>query len=168
MSTGYDVGMAADDEDTPPAPPLGVAFLLAQLGNHATRLFAERVSALDLTPAQAGLLRSLGTSPGRSQRQIADDLGMPPSRFVPLADELEARGLIERRKNPTDRRLHALHLTDSGTELLARLRTVGKAHEQHVCAALTPAEHGQLLALLRRIADQQHLTPGVHPGYRTT
>ena len=145
----------------------GVAFLLAQLGAHAAGRFAERIAALDLTPAQAGLLRLLARTPGRSQRELAGDLGMPPSRFVPFADRLEERGLIERRRNPDDRRLYALHLTPEGFGLLGALREVATAHEEQTCQALSPEEHEQLAALLRRVADQQGLTPGVHPGYRT-
>ncbi|GAA4637235.1 hypothetical protein GCM10023196_090220 [Actinoallomurus vinaceus] len=145
----------------------GAAFLLAQLGSHAARLFADRIAGLDLTPPQAGLLRMLAASPGRSQRELADDLGMPPSRFVPFADELEGRGLIERRKNPNDRRSHALHLTEKGAGLLAELREVGMAHERDICAALSFDEHRELVAMLRRVAEQQGLTPGVHPGYRS-
>jgi DNA-binding MarR family transcriptional regulator len=145
----------------------GAAFLLAQLGAHAAGLFAARIADLDLTPPQAGLLRLLARTPGRSQRQLADDLGMPPSRFVPFADALEARGLIERRKNPSDRRLHALHLTEQGEELLTGLREAGAAHEQQVCQTLAPEEYQQLTALLRRLAEQHGLTPGIHPGYRT-
>ncbi len=145
----------------------GVAFLLAQLGAHATRLFADRIAGLDLTPPQAGLLRLLARTPGRSQRQLADDLGMPPSRFVPFADELEERGLIERRKNPGDRRLHALHLTEKGDTLLAELRKMAAAHEQQVSQGLSPQEHRQLGELLGRMAEQHELRPGVHPGYRS-
>ncbi|WP_344263116.1 MarR family winged helix-turn-helix transcriptional regulator [Actinomadura napierensis] len=149
-----------------PTPRTGAAFLLAQLGAHAAGLFAERIAGLDLTPAQAGLLRMLATNPGRSQRELAGDLGMPPSRFVPFADELEERGLIERRRNPSDRRIYALHLTGKGEKLLAELAQVGMNHEQQICESLSPEEHGQLLELLRRIADQQGLHPDVHPGYR--
>ena len=159
MSTTY--------EDGGPAFRSGVAFLLAQLGAHASQLFAERIAALDLTPAQAGLLRLLARTPGRSQRELADDLGMPPSRFVSFADDLEERGLIERRRNSDDRRLYALHLSERGLELLARLREAGAAHEQHVCQALSPDERQQLTGLLARLAEQQGLTPGVHPGFRS-
>ncbi len=69
-----------------------MAFLLAQLGAHAAGRFAERIAGLDLTPAQAGLLRLVARTPGRSQRELAGDLGMPPSRFVPFADKLEDAG----------------------------------------------------------------------------
>ncbi|MFI6349457.1 MarR family winged helix-turn-helix transcriptional regulator [Streptomyces sp. NPDC050560] len=158
--------MSANREDGGSRPEGGAAFLLAQLGAHAAARFAERIAGLDLTPAQAGVLRLLAGAPGRSQRELADQLGMPPSRFVSFADELEERGLIERRRNPSDRRLHALHLTDAGVTLLSELREVATAHEQQTCQALTPDEHKQLRALLHRLAAQQGLSPGIHPGYR--
>ena len=148
----------------PPAP--GVAFALAQLGAHAGALFARRIAEAGLTAAQAGLLRMLAASPGRSQKEIAADLGMPPSRFVPFADELDERGLIERRKNPDDRRQHALYLTDAGQALLGEVAKIGMTHEQQITRGLSPDEHNQLLHLLLRIADEQGLTPGTHPGYR--
>ncbi|MBO2465585.1 MarR family transcriptional regulator [Actinomadura sp. LCR2-06] len=162
LSRGYDVGMTA----SAPTPRTGVAFLLAQLGAHAAGQFADRIAGLDLTPAQAGLLRMLAAAPGRSQRELAGDLGMPPSRFVPFADELEERGLIERRRNATDRRVYALHLTGKGEALLTELAQAGMAHELSLCEALNDEERDRLLALLRRIADQQGLHPDVHPGYR--
>ncbi|WP_084337185.1 MarR family winged helix-turn-helix transcriptional regulator [Actinomadura oligospora] len=148
-------------------PPVGVAFLLAQLGSHAAALFAERIGTLDLTPPQAGLLRMLKASPGCSQRELADRLGMPPSRFVPFVDTMEERGLVERRRNPDDRRLHALYLTEAGESLLNELRSIAMAHEADLASALSPEEHRQLTGLLQRIAADRDLTPGVHPGYRS-
>ena len=154
------------NEEAGHRPQDGAAFLLAQLGAHAAGRFAELIARLDLTPPQAGLLRMLRRRPGGSQREFAGLLGMPPSRFVTLADGLEGRGLIERRVNPGDRRLHALFLTDEGARLLADLRTAAEEHEQLTCAALSPDERVQLTGLLRRMAEEQGLAPGVHPGYR--
>ncbi|MER7875580.1 MarR family transcriptional regulator [Streptomyces solisilvae] len=161
------MGMTNEGERPPGPPPTGAAFLLAQLGAHAADLFAERLATLDLTPAQSGLLRLLAGSPGRSQRELADDLGMPPSRFVAFADELEQRGLIERRRNPVDRRLYAVHLTDEGGTLLAQLRQVGAEHERLMTEGLSEPEREQLTGLLRRLAERQGLSPGVHPGFRS-
>ncbi|RMI47757.1 MarR family transcriptional regulator [Actinomadura harenae] len=146
---------------------MGVAFLLAQLGSHAAGLFAERVAALDLTPPQAGLLRMLKGSPGCSQRELADRLGMPPSRFVPFVDTMEERGLVERRRNPDDRRLHALYLTEAGESLLDELRPLAMAHEADLTSTLSPEEYRQLKGLLQRMAADKNLTPGVHPGFRS-
>lgn len=144
----------------------GAAFLLAQLGAHAAGMFAQRISALGLTPPQAGLLRLVGQGPGRSQQALAAQLGVVPSKVVVLVDALESRGLLERRRNSTDRRNYALHLTDAGQQTLDDLRPVATQHEGDLTAALDDDERDKLTGLLRRIADQQGLTPGVHPGYR--
>jgi DNA-binding MarR family transcriptional regulator len=145
----------------------GNSFLLAQIGAHAAAGFARRIADLGLTPAQAGLLRLIAWQPGQSQQQLARQLRTPPSRLVLLVDHLEERGLIERRRNPDDRRHHALYLTEAGGKFIqAELGPVGAAHEEDICAALTTAEREQLGGLLRRIAEQQGLIPGVHPGYQ--
>jgi DNA-binding MarR family transcriptional regulator len=146
----------------------GVGFLLAQIGSHAASRFAERIATLDLTPPQAGLLRLLAVRPGRSQRELADALGVPPSRFVPFADAMEQRGIIERRRNPDDRRLHALYLTDEGELLLGRLRKAAMEHEQAMRDGLDPEEGRRLQQLLERVADAQGLQSLVHPGYRAS
>ncbi|GEL21611.1 MarR family transcriptional regulator [Pseudonocardia sulfidoxydans NBRC 16205] len=155
-----------DDAPQPPGPGPGSAFLLAQIGAHAAMRFAERIGELDLTPPQTGLLRAVAAAPGRSQQALATVLGTPPSRLVALVDQLDERGLVQRRRNPADRRLHALHVTEAGEKLLQRIAEVGRAHDDAMCAALDDAERATLRALLGRIADEQGLTPGVHPGYR--
>jgi DNA-binding MarR family transcriptional regulator len=144
----------------------GNAFLLAQLGAEAAARWAQRITQLDLTPAQTGLLRLIARQPGQSQQALARQLGTPPSRLVLLLDELEERGLTERRRNPGDRRHHALYLTDDGTRLMAQLGQLGAAHEDDTCAPLDAAERAQLHGLLTRIAGHYGLTAGVHPGYR--
>ncbi|MGI5159057.1 MarR family winged helix-turn-helix transcriptional regulator [Microbispora sp. CA-102843] len=85
---------------------------------------------------------------------------------VALIDNLERKGLVERRRNPQDRRNYALHLTEQGTHVMTQMRRLGKAHEDDICAALDHAQRAQLTELLEAIAAQQKLTPGVHPGYR--
>jgi DNA-binding MarR family transcriptional regulator len=146
--------------------PTGAAFLLAQLGAHAAGRFADRVGPLGFTPPQTGLIHAIAGAPGRSQQAVAEQLGMHPSRIVALVDGLERDGILERRRNPHDRRHHALHLTDAGHAALAGLSGAGAEHEADLCAALTDDERNQLVQLLWRIADQQGLTPGVHPGFR--
>jgi DNA-binding MarR family transcriptional regulator len=143
----------------------GSAFLLAQVGAHAAQRFTERIAELDLTPAQVGLLRLVATRPGQSQQAIAAQLGTPPTRLVALVDALEKRGLVERRRNPEDRRLYALELSEDGRALMSRIALTSMAHERALTAALTEDERATLHALLTKIADEQGLTPGVHPGY---
>jgi DNA-binding MarR family transcriptional regulator len=145
--------------------PASSAFLLAQLGAHATARFAERLQQIGLVPAQAGIMRAVAVNVGINQQALAAMLGMLPSRLVPLLDELEQRALLERRDQPEDRRRYALHLTELGGRVLADIGRVAKAHDDAICAALKPQEREQLSALLRRLADDQGLTPGVHPGF---
>jgi DNA-binding MarR family transcriptional regulator len=146
--------------------PPGAAFLLSALGSFAAWKFADRVAELDLTPPQVGVLRVIAATPGRSQQAIAQQLATPPSRLVGLVDALADRGLVERRRNPDDRRLHALHLTDDGLTMLGRIAALGREHDEAICRSLDAAERSRLRALLARMADDHGLEPGVHPGYR--
>jgi DNA-binding MarR family transcriptional regulator len=158
---------AGHDDGSAPRPlPRGTAFLLAQVGAHAAARFAERISELGVIPADVGLLRMIAIQPGRSQQSLAEELGVVPSRVVALVDNLERKGLIERRRNPQDRRNYALHLTTEGTHVMTKMRGIGTAHENDICAALDETQRAQLAGLLEAIATQQGLTPGVHPGYQ--
>ena len=143
-----------------------IAFLIAQLGAYAAERFGERAAALDFTRPQAGLLRLISREPGQSQQAVARRLGTPPSRLVALVDGLEQRGLIERRRNPGDRRNYALHLTAAGEQAMAALSQVASDHEKAISAPLTQAERAQLSKLLAKLAAAHGLVPGVHPGYR--
>jgi DNA-binding MarR family transcriptional regulator len=142
------------------------AFLLAQLGAHGASQFAERLGILDLTPPDAGILRLLRIAAGLSQQELAARLKIHPSRLVAILDNLEKRGLVERRANPDDRRLYSLHLAPAGGEALQRIGKVAREHQDALLSALSKEERDQLANLLLRIADQQGLVRGVHPGYQ--
>jgi DNA-binding MarR family transcriptional regulator len=83
---------------------------------------------------------------------------------VALVDALEQRGLLRRRPSPSDRRVRTLHLTKEGRWLLGDLVEISVEHEQQLCRGLQPAEREQLLTLLNRLAAEQGLAEGVHPG----
>ncbi|WP_246267318.1 MarR family winged helix-turn-helix transcriptional regulator [Nonomuraea typhae] len=142
------------------------AFLLAQIGAHAARRFAERVAVLGVAPSDIGVLRMILTNPGRSQQSLAEELGVVPSRVVALLDALEGKGLVERRRNPADRRNYALHLTEEGARVMAAVWELGAAHEDELLAALDSEQRAQLTTLLEAVAVHQGLTAGVHPGYQ--
>ena len=143
-----------------------VGFLLSQVGALAAAGFKERLAPLDLAPAHAGILRIISLSDGLSQQALGEKLGVFPSRLVSMLDELEERGLIERRDNPTDRRSYSLYLTKGGLASLRDIERIGRENQDALCTALDSSERGQLASFLARIAAQQQLTPGVHPGFR--
>ncbi|MFG1866974.1 MarR family winged helix-turn-helix transcriptional regulator [Micromonospora arborensis] len=104
---------------------------------------------------------------GSSQQQLADALGIHRKVMVGLLDDLEQRGLVQRRRHPADRRAHAIYLTDVARELLPRARRVADQHEDEVLAALDASERVALIAVLQRIADNTGNSPGVHPGLQS-
>ena len=152
-------------DDVARDPAGSLAFLLVQLGMHGARRFGERLQPLGLEQRQAGMLVRLAANEGQSQQAIAAMLGVNATRMVFLVDELEKLGLVERRRNPEDRRSHALYLTDPGRAALAQVQAVAAEHEQQMSAGLTAAERKELIGLLRRVADTQGLRPGSLPGF---
>jgi DNA-binding MarR family transcriptional regulator len=143
----------------------GIAFLLSQLGGQSSKRWTERLAPLGLEPREVMLFRFVALAEGRSQREVAQAIGLPASRIVGLVDRLEQRGWVERRQSSDDRRTHALHVTASGRALLERLATLSSEHENELTAGLGPADQAALADLLGRIAATQGLAVGVHPGF---
>jgi MarR family transcriptional regulator, organic hydroperoxide resistance regulator len=83
--------------------------------------FAAVVAELDLAPMQAKALHELDAEQPISMRELANRLGADPSNVTGLIDRLEARGLVERRPDPNDRRIRGLALTSAGARLRQRL-----------------------------------------------
>jgi DNA-binding MarR family transcriptional regulator len=144
----------------------GLPFLLSQVGAHAAARFTDCLAPLNLTAPHAGIVRVVREADGLSQQALGEKLGMFPSRLVVLLDELEQRGLIERRDNPADRRSYALFLTTAGLESWVQIARIRRALHTTLCAALDESEQALLTSFLTRIAEEQQLTPGIHPGYR--
>jgi len=127
---------------------LGYRLRLAQQA--VFRDFAASVQGL--SPGRVGLLMLVEANPGITQSRLAEAARRDRSTMVGVLDQLEARGLIERRRG-ADRRSNGLWLTRRGRAFLARaLRSIA-AHERRIAARLSAAEHRQLLALLGKIAD---------------
>ncbi len=152
-------------DDVARDPDGSLAFLLVQLGMHGARQFGQRLQPLGLEQRQAGMLVRLAASEGQSQQAVAAMLGVNATRMVFLVDELEKLGLVERRRNPEDRRSHALYLTDQGRAALAQVQAVAAEHEQQMSAGLTGEQRRELIALLRQVAAAQGLRPGSLPGF---
>ncbi|HUB98367.1 MAG TPA: MarR family winged helix-turn-helix transcriptional regulator [Solirubrobacterales bacterium] len=144
--------------------PSTLAFLLSQVGIHAARRFSERMEEIDLQPPLFRILNLVDAAEGRSQQAIGEAIEVPPSRMVALVDELEQRGLVERRPDPLDRRVRALYLTPKGRETLTRGRVIAKAHERELTKGMSATDRERLVKLLQEIVDRQTIGPGVHPG----
>jgi DNA-binding MarR family transcriptional regulator len=160
--------MSRDDEqrDSPSPAALrvpGAAYLLSQVGAHSSRRWHERLAPIGLDPRSVLVLRHVGAEQGRTQASLSASLAVPPSRIVGIVDELERRGLVERRANPSDRRAHALWLTARGGRVLGEVMAVSRAHEVDICAGLSEPDRRQLIELLSVIVSEQGLARGGHP-----
>ncbi len=109
------------------------------------------------------MLSHLAASEGQSQQALGNALGIHRSAVVALVDDLEQRGLAERRRDPVDRRAYTLYLTPAGRDLLADLERMVDDRDVELLSALNASERSQLIALLQRVAKSQGLTAGVHP-----
>jgi DNA-binding MarR family transcriptional regulator len=144
--------------------PSTLAFLLSQVGIYAARQFAERMAEVDLQPPLFRVLNLVEAAEGQSQQAIGEAIQVPPSRMVALVDELEQRGMVERRPDPADRRVRALFLTEKGRETLTRGRAIAKQHEKELTRGMAAADRKRLTELLQKIVDEQTIGRGIHPG----
>lgn len=152
----------------PGQSPPSVAFLLSRLGYDASGEMGKALAGLGLELRQFGLLRLLASAQGGSQRALGAMLNITPNRMVALVDGLEAKGLIERRPHPEDRRAYTIALTQTGLAAFSQAMQAAFGVEARMCEALEPEERAQLLGLLQKIAaarnERPGAVPGVHPG----
>ena len=123
------------------------------LSERMRRHYASRVEEFDLTTTQAYLLRELAPGP-RPMGELAGRLACDASNVTGPTDRLEARGLVERRAAPGDRRVKVLALTNEGERvqraLWERLMT-----DSPVAAGLDREDQRVLLMLLQRVAGSE-------------
>lgn len=127
------------------------AYLLARVGRTQSARFAERMRSLGLRPKHFAVLNAIALSGGASQQEVGGRMGLDPSGLVGAIDELEAMGLVERRRDPNDRRRNALALTDDGTATLRRARRVVADNAKDLLAGLDDAEVETLVGLLSKV-----------------
>jgi DNA-binding MarR family transcriptional regulator len=140
-----------------------LAFLLSQVGARSGQLFARQLADLTVSPREFGVLSNLELVDGQSQQQLADAIGLHRNNMVALIDELEAKGWVRRERNQQDRRASSIRLTPAGARIVRQVSGLIPAVEQDIARSLSAEERATLAALLRRVADQLGLQPGLHP-----
>ena len=130
------------------------------LGLHLTRVARTVSRAFDETLTEAGgslpvwlVLISLKSRTLASQRELAEAVGIQGATLSHHLDAMESAGLVTRRRDPANRRLHLVQLTPAGDALFLRLRDAATAFDERLRAGLSEGDVGQLEALLTRLHD---------------
>lgn len=128
-----------------------LGFRLAKANQELQVRVETATSQFEITPRHFGLLLLLSEDGAMHQTAIAQGLRLDRTTVTYLVDDLEARGWVERGRDPNDRRAHAVHVTPSGETLLAELRPRAQTAEVEFLAPLSTQECDQLKALLARL-----------------
>jgi DNA-binding MarR family transcriptional regulator len=153
--------MTVTDPEIPqkltPGPPKELlsssSFLLKRLGFLLKERGFAAFEATGLSPYHHAVLALLEEDPRETQATIADALGYDRSHLVGILDDLEEGGLIERKRDPSDRRRHLVSLTPDGKRALTRLRDVVTRMEDDFFAPLDASQRQTLHALLLELAS---------------
>jgi MarR family transcriptional regulator, transcriptional regulator for hemolysin len=130
------------------------------LGLHLTRVSRAVSRAFDDALAAEGgslpiwlVLISLKSGQRASQRELAEAVGIQGATLTHHLNAMESAGLVTRRRDPDNRRMHLVELTPAGDALFLRMRQAAMAFDAKLRTGLTEHDVGQLEALLTRLRD---------------
>ncbi|RPH46949.1 MAG: MarR family transcriptional regulator [Burkholderiales bacterium] len=133
-------------------------FLMRRLHQIHTALFLEETDAFGITPVQYSLLTALAEHGEMDQNTLALEIGLERTSAAEVLPRLEARGVLERRQWPEDRRVKLVRLTRRGRELVRRMApAVQRAHDRTI-EQLDPAERKQFMLLMIRLVEANNDT----------
>jgi MarR family transcriptional regulator, transcriptional regulator for hemolysin len=133
----------------PEHPPVGL---------HLTRVAREASRAFDAALAAEGgslplwlVLIALKRHPVASQRALAEAVGIQEATLTHHLNAMETSGLLTRRRDPDNRRVHLVELTAEGDALFARLREAAGAFDRRLRSGLSATDIAQFESVLDRL-----------------
>lgn len=137
-----------------------LAWDIGETSHALRRAFDRRAAELGITRAQWRVLAHLDHQPGQRQVELADRMDIEPITLCRIVDKLEEAKLVERRRDPEDRRAWRLHLCESAAPLVQRLHALADEFSADVFGNLNPADLEKARALLAMIrANLSGLSP---------
>lgn len=128
-----------------------LGFLISDISRLMRKRFDERARRLGTTRAQWRTLKMLERNQGSNQGALADMLEIEPITMGRMIDRLEEAKLVERRRDPTDRRVWRIHLTDEAQPVLLQLREIADELFDDVLTGLSAADRKRLHELLAAV-----------------
>jgi DNA-binding MarR family transcriptional regulator len=128
---------------------VGYQLRLAQIA--LFRDFAQGLGEHDVTPGLFGVLVIIEANPDLKQSDLARATNLDRSTVVTVIDNLERRGLVERRAALNDRRSNAIRLTTAGSALLRKLKRQVGQHEKRLLKNFSEAERELIFSLLQKV-----------------
>jgi DNA-binding MarR family transcriptional regulator len=150
-------------------PDPDVATLSHRLAALTRRAMGERMAhetwahEAGFRPGCIGVLHVVAAREPVSQREVSDALLLDPSDVVTLVDILERAGLVERKRDPADRRRYALEVTPRGQLAVVRLREINRETNEELLAPLDEQERAQLAHLIGRVVRHHTGCPEDEP-----
>jgi DNA-binding MarR family transcriptional regulator len=151
------------------APLPALASRLGYLLKHAQLRLAEFTSAAmapyGVTGRECAVLTAIDSQAPLSQQDVALRLGVDRTTMVMLIDDLEDKGLVQRRKDRDDRRKNFVQLTDLGRATLRDSSRAGADAERRFLSALSDDQAARLIEALRAVAFPASGSPdSAQPG----
>jgi DNA-binding MarR family transcriptional regulator len=128
-----------------------LGFLLARHGQIMNVRLRQVMSVTGLSPRHGSVLVRLARSGATTQQNLLEVLALDPSGLVAILNDLEGDGLVERRRDPADRRRHIVEITGAGCVAAAEVEQAIAEVEQEAFAQLDENEVAQLRSLLARV-----------------
>ena len=141
------------DDATPARLRDKPSWLMTQTAMHAHRLVSEGLAAADARGYHYRLLAALEEFGPASQAALGRRTGIDRSYVVEAVNELADRGLVERARDPEDRRRNIITITPAGVRQLRRLDEVVAGIQDELLASLSADERDELARLLRKVLE---------------
>jgi len=143
--------------------PENIGFLMSDVSRLMRRRFDERARKSGATGPQWRTLKILERHEGLNQGQLAELLEVEPITCCRMIDRLEEAGLVERRRDPADRRAWRIYLTEKARPVLAELHEIASAMIETALRGLGAAERDALIASLNVIRSNMTQTAETKP-----
>ena len=150
------------EEPTPPPYRRVPAYLIRRLMMISTAIIAEEFEDEDMPVSEWAVLTIIENHPEIDQSRLAEVVAIDKTNSGRLVDQLEAKGLVERRPHESDRRVWLLRCTPLGHKTRKRLRPRALATQNRLLSCLGPADRELFIDLMSRIvtANEKYIRPG--------